>query len=128
MRLAGLRAFGRHGWRWLHCNRFLLTSWQPSAHAGKLEEAIQHFEQARRLYHPEDARQQLIAKSEAEIAKQAERLQTALTNMSQGLCLFDPDQRVVVANRRYAEIYGLRPDQLKPGTTLRDILSACLSA
>jgi diguanylate cyclase (GGDEF)-like protein len=38
--------------------------------------------------------------------------------------LFDPDQRVVVANRRYAEIYGLRPDQLKPGTTLRDILSA----
>jgi diguanylate cyclase (GGDEF)-like protein len=71
-----------------------------------------------------DARQQLIAKSEAEIAKQAERLQTALTNMSQGLCLFDPDQRVVVANRRYAEIYGLRPDQLKPGTTLRDILSA----
>jgi hypothetical protein len=41
-----------------------------------------------------DARQQLIAKSEAEIAKQVERLQTALTNMSQGLCLFDPDGSV----------------------------------
>jgi len=71
-----------------------------------------------------DARQQLIAKSEAEIAKQAERLQAALSNMSQGLCLFDRDQRVVVANRRYAEIYGLTAEQLKPGTTLREILEA----
>ncbi|MGZ6123488.1 MAG: ATP-binding protein [Myxococcales bacterium] len=32
----------------------------PLAHAGQLEKAIQHFEQARCLYHPEDARQHLI--------------------------------------------------------------------
>ena len=31
-----------------------------------------------------------------------------LDNMSQGLCLFDADQRVVFANHRYAEIYGLQ--------------------
>ena len=35
-----------------------------------------------------------------------------------------PDQRVVVANARYAEIYRLREDQVKPGTTLREILQA----
>ena len=70
------------------------------------------------------SRQQLIEKSEAEIARQHERLETALANMSQGLCMFDADQRVVVANTRYAEMYALSPEQLKPGTTLREILEA----
>jgi diguanylate cyclase (GGDEF)-like protein/PAS domain S-box-containing protein len=70
------------------------------------------------------SRQQLIEESEAEIATQAERLQTALANMSQGLCMFDSDQRIVVANQRYAEMYGLGPEQVKPGTTLRQILEA----
>jgi diguanylate cyclase (GGDEF)-like protein len=32
--------------------------------------------------------------------------------------------RVVVANHRFAEIYGLRPEQVTPGTTLRQILEA----
>ena len=44
--------------------------------------------------------------------------------MSQGLCLFDAEQRVVLANDRYAEIYALKPEQVKPGTTLRQILEA----
>ena len=39
--------------------------------------------------------------------------------MSQGMCLFDAEQRVVFANRRFAEIYDLDPEQVKPGTTLR---------
>ena len=70
------------------------------------------------------ARRQLIATSEAEIAKQAGRLQTALSNMAQGLCLFDNEQRVVVANQRYAEMYGLPLESVRPGTTLREILQA----
>jgi diguanylate cyclase (GGDEF)-like protein len=70
------------------------------------------------------ARRELIANSEAEIAKQADRLETALTNMTQGLCMFDRDKRVVVANRRYAELYGLVAEQLRPGTTLKEILAA----
>ena len=47
-----------------------------------------------------------------------------LDNMSQGLCLFDADQNVVFANRRYAEIYGLAPEHIKPGTNLKAILEA----
>ena len=50
-----------------------------------------------------EARRQLIARSEAEISKQVERLEAALTNMTQGLCMFDREQRVIVSNRRYAE-------------------------
>ena len=51
-------------------------------------------------------------------------LQTALRNMAHGLCMFDRDQRLVVCNVRYGEMYGLAPEQTRPGTTLRSILEA----
>ena len=58
----------------------------------------------------------------SELRTQNMLLDTALKNMSQGLCMFDADERLVIANRRYAEMYGLTPEQVKPGTTLRQIL------
>src|SRR3990172_3865207 len=48
----------------------------------------------------------------------------AVNNMTQGLCLFDSQMRVVMANRRYAEIYSLSLDEVAPGQTLREILEA----
>ncbi len=44
-----------------------------------------------------------------------------LDNLSQGVAFFDGKARLILCNRRYAEIYGLKPDQLKPGMTLREI-------
>jgi diguanylate cyclase (GGDEF)-like protein/PAS domain S-box-containing protein len=55
-------------------------------------------------------------------------LQTALTNMAHGVCMFDRDQRLVVCNVRYGEMYGLAPEQTKPGTTLQSILEARVAA
>ena len=46
----------------------------------------------------------------------------ALDNMSQGLCMFDDKQRLVVCNQRYASMYDLSPEQVKPGTLFRQIL------
>jgi diguanylate cyclase (GGDEF)-like protein len=40
----------------------------------------------------------------------------ALSNMTQGLCMFDGDRRLVVWNERYAQLYRLQPDLLKVGT------------
>ncbi|HEY3793445.1 MAG TPA: EAL domain-containing protein [Bradyrhizobium sp.] len=40
----------------------------------------------------------------------------ALSNMTQGLCMFDGQKRLVVWNERYAQIYQLPPDLLKVGT------------
>jgi diguanylate cyclase (GGDEF)-like protein len=51
------------------------------------------------------------------------RFDTALNNISQGLCMFDADLRVVVSNARFAEIYGLKPDDVLPGTSLEEILN-----
>ena len=62
----------------------------------------------------------LIAKSEA-LRHANLRFDAALNNMTQGLSMFDADQRIVVANSRFAEIYGLTPDQVKPGTTAQEV-------
>jgi len=50
--------------------------------------------------------------------------ETAIANIPQGLCMFDRDQRVVIRNRRYAEMYGLTLNETRPGVTLRSILEA----
>jgi diguanylate cyclase (GGDEF)-like protein len=50
------------------------------------------------------------------------RFYTAINNMSQGLCFFDGRQRLIVCNDRYAEMYKLSPDQVRPGTTLIEIV------
>ena len=50
------------------------------------------------------------------------RLDAALDNMSQGLCLYDSANRLQVVNRRFCEIFGLPREQLLPGITLAKIL------
>ena len=59
---------------------------------------------------------------ERKLREQNIRLDAALNNMSQGLSMFDAGQRVVVCNERYARMYGLTRDQVKPGTSLRQIV------
>ncbi len=49
-------------------------------------------------------------------------LETALNNMSQGLCMFDAQAHMVICNRRYIDMYGLSPDVAKPGCALSDLL------
>jgi diguanylate cyclase (GGDEF)-like protein len=61
---------------------------------------------------------------EAELRMQNMRFNTALTHMTLGLCMFDGEQRMVISNRRYAELYGLSLDQVKPGTRLREVIQA----
>jgi diguanylate cyclase (GGDEF)-like protein len=66
--------------------------------------------------------EQLLAEKAAELEAINLRFDVALNNMSQGLCMFDAEQKVVVSNARYSDIYHLSRDQIKPGTTLAQIL------
>jgi diguanylate cyclase (GGDEF)-like protein len=50
-------------------------------------------------------------------------LDAALENMSQGLCLYDAQNRLEVFNRRFLEIFKLPPDQIKPGISYKDVLA-----
>jgi PAS domain S-box-containing protein len=51
------------------------------------------------------------------------RFDAALENMTQGLILYDAEERVLVWNRRYAEIFSFPPDFLKPGLTVRELVT-----
>ena len=63
----------------------------------------------------------LAREREAKVKEIAARFDTALNNMSQGLCFFDGGQRLIVCNRRYLDMYGLSPDVVHPGMSLRQI-------
>lgn len=49
-------------------------------------------------------------------------LSITLNNMTQGVVMFDANERLVVCNDRYIEMYGLSPDVVKPGATLYDVI------
>ncbi|MDH3582446.1 MAG: PAS-domain containing protein, partial [Hyphomicrobiales bacterium] len=63
-----------------------------------------------------------IAEKDYQSIAQNQRFDAALNNMSQGLCMFDGDQRLIVCNQRYASLYGLPSGLVRPGTTFREIL------
>ena len=62
-----------------------------------------------------------LQQREEDLRAQNEKFDAALDNMLQGLAMFDTEQQLIVCNRRYAEMYGLTPEQVKPGTTVRQI-------
>jgi len=55
-------------------------------------------------------------------------LNATLENMPQGICMFGADHRLVLANDLYSKMYGLNPNDVKPGTTLPAILQARIAA
>jgi diguanylate cyclase (GGDEF)-like protein len=50
------------------------------------------------------------------------RLDAALGNMSQGLCMFNAAGRLIMSNDRYRELYGLSSNLVRPGCSVRDLL------
>src|SRR5262249_9185993 len=63
-----------------------------------------------------------LKEQEEKLRLQNVRLDAALNNMVQGLAMYDRSMRLVMCNKRYAEMYGLSPEQTRPGTSLRSII------
>ncbi|RXT48765.1 diguanylate cyclase [Bradyrhizobium betae] len=57
------------------------------------------------------------------IESERQRLDTALNNMSQGLILYDASGTIVTCNRRYADMFGLSHDVIKPGCHILEAMS-----
>ncbi|HEX3858827.1 MAG TPA: PAS-domain containing protein, partial [Pseudolabrys sp.] len=70
----------------------------------------------------------LMKDQEANLRRTNLRLDAALDNMSQGLCLFDAQNRLEVVNRRFFEIFGLPRERILPGTNYKDILELSVAA
>lgn len=49
-------------------------------------------------------------------------LEIAVDNMSRGLSLFDGEQRLLICNRQYRDMYGLTDELVTPGTRFEDIV------
>jgi diguanylate cyclase (GGDEF)-like protein/PAS domain S-box-containing protein len=64
----------------------------------------------------------------AQLHAQAQRYQSAFDAVTQGICFFDAEDRVILSNRRFAEIYLLAPEQIRPGATLREIVGLRVAA
>jgi len=58
----------------------------------------------------------------SELARQQAHLEVILACMSQGIALFDVDQRLLVSNRRYMNIYGVREELAAPGIPVEEII------
>lgn len=69
-----------------------------------------------------------VTAANAELVVQNRLFDTALHNMSQGLCMFDADQRLIVSNRKMASMFGIALDRLKPGTTLEEVKELTIAA
>jgi diguanylate cyclase (GGDEF)-like protein/PAS domain S-box-containing protein len=63
-----------------------------------------------------------LRQREEELRAQNLRFDTALSNMSQALLLFDAAGRLVICNHRYCQMYGLSPNEVKPGCTAKELL------
>ncbi|WP_198670561.1 bifunctional diguanylate cyclase/phosphodiesterase [Oceanicella sp. SM1341] len=63
-----------------------------------------------------------------ELTVQNGLFETALDNMSHGLAMFDAGGRVIVSNRRMAEIFRLPERRLLPGTGLEELEQALVGA
>jgi PAS domain S-box-containing protein len=68
-------------------------------------------------------RREMASQAEDILREQKLLRDAALDNMRDGLVMFDRDNRVVVLNHRYVEMYGLSPDAAKPGCDLRSLLA-----
>jgi diguanylate cyclase (GGDEF)-like protein len=108
-----------HGGAWLVLAGLLLVSaivlayiWASGRHAERLQDGNERLDQA------------LSALSAAnnQVVTQNVRFDTALNNMAQGLLMFDSAERIVVCNNRYIEMYGVSPEIVKPGCSLRELL------
>jgi diguanylate cyclase (GGDEF)-like protein len=63
-----------------------------------------------------------LLQSKTELELTHLQLDVALNNMTHGLCMFDADERLIVCNEPFAQLYSLSPELTKRGTTFQAIL------
>jgi diguanylate cyclase (GGDEF)-like protein/PAS domain S-box-containing protein len=62
------------------------------------------------------------------LSEQNMRLDGAINNMIQGLCMFDAQNRLLVWNEHYRSMYNIDPRHIRRGCTIRDLLDARIAA
>jgi diguanylate cyclase (GGDEF)-like protein len=68
-------------------------------------------------------RNEALLASDAAVRSQAERFDAAVSNLPHGLAMFDGDQKLLMCNEQYGEMYRLPEQLLREGTTLREMVA-----
>ena len=69
-----------------------------------------------------------LAAKNAQLDAAHRQLDVTLANLSQGVCFFDNNMKLLVRNRRYCELYDLPEDAVTPGMSLAEISALRLDA
>ena len=69
-----------------------------------------------------------LAQQSRELFESNRRFDAALRHMPQGLAMYDDSGHLVVSNRRFAEIYCLSPEAMRPGVALHEIYAMRVAA
>lgn len=101
--------------------------------AGIVVLGVRHLRSLERLQASEAAKvraeSELIVAREREQSARASHIQwrhfdMALGNMQQGLCMFDNEGHLLVANRRFGELFQLPPEAVTPGTPYQHVAAS----
>ncbi|MBM3555500.1 MAG: PAS domain-containing protein, partial [Alphaproteobacteria bacterium] len=63
-----------------------------------------------------------LKRREAELAEKAMLLDAALESTGEGISVVGPDHRLVVGNRRFAELLDFPPSLIEPGTPFEEVI------
>ncbi len=90
-------------WRWFHCRGTTLHDGdgQPVRVVGSISDITERKQR------------------EAELAQAREQLRDAIEHIDAGIVMSDANDRLVLSNQRYGEMYGYAPEMLQPGTPLQ---------
>ena len=94
----------------------IARSWKQQERLNAARDEIVESVQVRALAEAELNRQR-------DLAEQSKRFTAAVENMSQGLCMFDKNARLVVCNTLYTRMYRLPPELATPGSRHSDIIA-----
>jgi diguanylate cyclase (GGDEF)-like protein/PAS domain S-box-containing protein len=103
-----------------------IPSTQDRDELGEMARALEVFrrnaEEIARLRPEQEQTLAALESANAQLLVQNVHFDAAVNNMSQALLMFDASGRLLIANRRYYEMYDLSPDVIKPGNTIRELI------
>ena len=108
-------------WGWRASRSFVSAATCLALVAGLLYSQLRLDYQLTRAAIKSRMRSRALRRNSNRLALAQKRLGVILDHMSQGMAIFDADNRLLVANNRYAELYGLRGEQLAAGMSVREI-------
>jgi diguanylate cyclase (GGDEF)-like protein len=70
----------------------------------------------------------ILQERDHELHTQNTRFDAALNNMSQALCMVDANQRMIVCNVRFLELFGLSQGVIQAGSLIQDVFRAAINS